>query len=529
MTIAKVVRWTALAVLATLVTLTIVAALGSRTEPLRKLVVATLAERLDSDVELQSFSVDLFPRVVVQGYGLALRLRGQAAEVPPLIEIRGFTVHTSLIDMMRRPRRFRQVMLDGLVVNIPPGGLKKQGPIGYAAKGAADRDPSSAPAGSSPESPILIDELRADGTTLRIIPRREGKLPKEFAIHTLTMRTLGLAQQMPFDAKLTNPVPRGEIDTRGTFGPWQKEDPGSTPLDGSYSFQKADLGTIKGIGGTLDSTGEFKGQLNRIAVKGETRTPDFSLTISKQPVSLDTTFEAVVDGTDGDTYLNRVDARFLETALTAKGAVIGTKGVKGRTVNLNIDIKDGRIEDLLRLAVKSEEPLLRGRVGLTADFHLPPGEPDVIDRLELKGEFDVDAAKFTDRKVQQKLTGMSRRARGLDQDAKTGNVVSDLSGRFRLENAALALSNLAFAIPGATVRLNGVYGLKSEAIEFDGTVRMDATISEAAGVKGVRGFFLKAVDPIFRKRGAGAIVPIKVRGTKDEPKFGLDVGKVFKR
>ena len=43
----------------TLVVLTIVAAAGSRTEPLRKLVVATLEDRLDSHVELKAFSVDL--------------------------------------------------------------------------------------------------------------------------------------------------------------------------------------------------------------------------------------------------------------------------------------------------------------------------------------------------------------------------------------------------------------------------------------------------------------------------------------
>jgi hypothetical protein len=34
---------------------------------------------------------------------------------------------------------------------------------------------------------------------------------------------------------------------------------------------------------------------------------------------------------------------------------------------------------------------------------------------------------------------------------------------------------------------------------------------------------------LFRKKGAGAIVPITVKGTKDDPKFGLDVGRVFKR
>jgi hypothetical protein len=57
---------------------------------------------------------------------------------------------------------------------------------------------------------------------------------------------------------------------------------------------------------------------------------------------------------------------------------------------------------------------------------------------------------------------------------------------------------------------------------------MEATISEAAGSGGIKGFLLKAIDPIFRKKGAGALVPIKVRGTRDKPEFGLDVGRVFR-
>ena len=365
MRIAKTLTWVAVAVLGTLVALTIAAAAGSRTEPLRKLVVATLADRLNSDVELRAFSVDTFPRVVVGGEGLKLRLRGQPEGVPPLIEIASFQVHTSLMDMMRRPRRFRHVTLQGLVVNIPPGGLRRQGnPIGDAmggmggmggTKGAADSAPSTSDAQG--RSPIIIDELTADGAMLRIIPRREGKPPREFAIQALTMRQLGLGQAMPFQAELTNPIPKGQIETAGTFGPWQKGDPGSTPLGGNYTFDKADLGTIKGIGGILRSTGEFNGQLNRIAVKGTTTTPDFQLTTSKQPVPLDTTFEAVVDGTDGDTYLNRVDAQLARTSLTAQGAVVGTKGVKGRTINLNVKIHEG---------LHRRSPETRGRIERTA-------------------------------------------------------------------------------------------------------------------------------------------------------------------
>lgn len=534
----KVVRWIALGVLATLIVLTIVAAAGSRTAPLRRLVVQTLSDRLDSDVSLEAFSVDTFPTVVVSGQGLVIRLRSQAAEHPPLIEIKSFTVHCNLLDMLRRPRRFRTVTLDGLVVNIPPGGLKMRGDDNGAAPGnkpATELTPPPPPsADAAPpqagdhESPIIVGELIAYDAMLRIIPRREGKQPKEFAIHSLRMATLGLGQQMPFTATLTNPIPRGQIETSGTFGPWQKEEPGSTPLAGDYSFQNADLGTIKGIGGTLNSTGTFGGELNRIVVQGKTESADFHIDTAGHPMPLTTAFDAIVDGTDGDTYLTKVDAKLRNTGILAKGAVVGTKGVKGRTVKLDVEIKDGRIEDLLWLAVKGEEPLMVGRVGLKTDFLLPPGEPRVIERLQLQGKFDVDAAKFTDDEIQKKLSGMSQRAQGKDADAKRQNVVSDLSGSFRLRNANLALSNLAFSMPGAVVRLNGSYGLRSEAIDFQGTVRMDATVSEAARKGGFKGLLLKMVDPIFRKQGAGAVIPIKVGGTRDEPKFGLDVGGIFK-
>jgi hypothetical protein len=49
---------------------------------------------------------------------------------------------------------------------------------------------------------------------------------------------------------------------------------------------------------------------------------------------------------------------------------------------------------------------------------------------------------------------------------------------------------------------------------------MDATVSKATG--GVKGFFLKIVDPLFKRNGAGAVIPIHVKGTRDKPQFGLD-------
>jgi hypothetical protein len=505
-------RWFVLAVGCVLVVLAIVAGAGSRTETLRQLVTETLADRLESEIELGAFSVDTFPTVTIRGTGLVVRHRGRT-DVPPLVSIESFKVDGGILGLLSRPRRFRNVVLTGLQINIPPGGVDTK----------PGQQPSPVAANPS-KSPFIIETLRADNAELRIIPRKQGKQSKLFEIHQLEMTSLGVAEKMPFKAQLTNPVPKGTIHSDGEFGPWQKHNPGVTPVAGRYTFANADLGTIKGIDGTLDSTGEFSGQLERIAVNGETRTPDFRVRITDKPVPLTTRFQAVVDGTDGDTYLNDVSATLGRTSLHARGAVTGTRGVKGRTVKLHVKIDDGRIEDLLRLSVKSERPPMIGDVALHADFTLPPGEADVIDRLRLAGEFDVDG-RFTDRGVQAKLTGMSQRAGGREPEI-SDNVMSYLSGRFKLHDGRMTMSNLTFAVPGATVKLDGTYGLRTEQLEFDGTLQMKATISEAAG-GGFKSVFLKVVDPFFRKRNAGAVLPIKIRGTRSEPKFGLDVVKAL--
>ena len=497
-------------------TLAIIAAAGSRTSILRRLVIETLAERLDSEVKLDAFSVDLFPTVDVRGEGLVVQLRGHA-DVPPLLKIRGFVIKGGLFGLVGRPRRFSRITLDGLEINIPPGGPDFAEHYNRAA-GPQSSDPRSS-------SPIQIEHLESIDGLLRLIPKRAGKQPREFLIHRLTMRGIGVTERLPFKAELTNPLPRGVISTEGRFGPWNRDVPGATPIEGQYGFQDADLSTIKGIGGILTSTGEFHGPLGRIEVKGETRTPDFRLDVAGNAMPLSTTFQAVVDGTDGDTYLQAVNARLAGTPIAASGVIAGTPGVKGRTVQVSANIADGRIEDLLRLSVKGKEPLLTGNVSLQSDFTLPPGPDDVVERMRLKGSVDLSSAQFTSGAVRAKLGEMSARASGKPGDVPS-RVISDLEGRFTLARGVLSLAGLKFQIPGAAVQLDGTYGLRSEALDFSGTLRMQATISEAAG-GGAMSVFLKVVDPLFKKKGAGTVLPIRVRGTREQPKFGVDVVKAL--
>ena len=56
---------------------------------------------------------------------------------------------------------------------------------------------------------------------------------------------------------------------------------------------------------------------------------------------------------------------------------------------------------------------------------------------------------------------------------------------------------------------------------------LDAKVSETT--TGVKSLLLKVVDPLFKKDGGGSAIPIKIEGTRHDPKFGLDVRRIFKK
>jgi uncharacterized protein involved in outer membrane biogenesis len=485
-----------------------------RSETLKAKVIALLTEELESEVTIESLEGRVFPRVSVSGRGVVIRHKGRT-DVPPLITIDEFEIRGSFRELMQTPRHVSEVRLRGLHVQIAPGDDDDDDE-------KREKSQAEAQAQTQRLQRVIIDRFEAPDTVITLIPKRAGKQPKVFTVHHLVMDSLGVSQTIPYIAVLTNPVPKGEIETSGTFGPWNVRHPARTPVTGKYVFANANLDTIDGLAGVLSSTGEFRGPLNRIEVHGTTDTPKFQVDAGGQPVPLKTTFTAIVDGSDGDTYLKQVDASFLDTAMTARGAVIGLEGVKGRRIEVDVDMQKGRIEDLLRLAVQSDKPILLGAAKLKAKLVIPPEKKKVIDKLQLDGEFVLSQATFTDAGVQEKLTGLSRRGQGMDKDDEMGDVLSNLRGRFVVANAAARFSSLTFSVPGAAVELSGRYGLRDELIDFRGKLKMQATLSQVAG-GGVKGFFLKAFDPFFKKPGAGMVLPIKIAGTRKAPKFGLDM------
>jgi hypothetical protein len=493
-------------------------------ERLRRNIVASLGRTFQSKVELDAVELRLLPRFHVIGHGLVIRHRRH--EEVPLIAVRQFTVASSLTSMFRS--HVEDVVLDGLEIRLPPKDRDSDG--GGAPE--ATRAPDTGTGTRLPDETetrtarmareIVIDRLTADDSSLTILRRDPSRPPRVWSMHRLRMQSVGATRAMPFQTVLTNAVPPGEIDTQGTFGPWNAEDPSLTPIEGSFVFEQANLGVFNGLKGTLSARGEYRGPLERLDVMGRTTTPDFALTLGNHPIRLEADYHAVVDATNGNTALERVEATLGQTSLIAIGGVYEVPGQKGRRVSLTVTMDKGRLDDVLSLVIDAPKPVMTGGLAMNTALELPPGDRDVVDKLKLQGRFRISDGRFTDPDVQTRIDTLSGRAQPGDE--KVAHVSSQFVGDFALGDGRLALQPVQFDIPGAIVNVIGQYGLRQGSLAFAGHVQMDASMSEAVG--GWKGMILKPFNGLFRRDGR-TFVPIVITGTRGSPKFGLDRGRLF--
>ena len=64
--------------------------------------------------------------------------------------------------------------------------------------------------------------------------------------------------------------------------------------------------------------------------------------------------------------------------------------------------------------------------------------------------------------------------------------------------------------------------LLNHRINLHGEMKVDTKISKTSS--GAKALLLKIMDPLFRKKKKGEIVPVHILGTYEKPQFGLDFG-----
>ena len=480
-------------------------------------VIETLSTRFNSKVELDGFDVSLVKGLEVSGNGLRIFPEDEvvaAGATEPLIALGHFSFHADWTGLFAKPMHVGTVHVSGMAIHIPPREMRVQAPKGQRHIGKIK---------------IVVEEIVCDDSTLVIGTSKPDKEPKQFDLGHIVMRDVGPNTPWDYDATLVNAIPRGDIHAKGTFGPWVNDSPGDSTVTGHYTFDHADLNTIKGLGGMLSSVGDFTGQLDNIVVDGTTETPNFSLDTANHAMPLHTKFHAIVDGTNGDTYLQPVEARLGGTDFASSGSVINVKG-KGHIIDLDVTVPNGRIQDFLELAVKTTPVVMTGRVTMKTKLHIRPGDESVSKKIGLRGGFTLRQIHFTNPDVEDKVDMLSLRAQGDPKAAKPGaeDVRSQMVGQFVMDAGKLSFSKLNYTLPGAAVALTGEYTLDGEKFEFEGKIRTDAKVSQMVASKW-KSILLKPVDPFFKKNGAGAEIPVKISGTKSAPKFGLDLGHKDKK
>lgn len=500
--------------------------LSRRFEPfIREQAIAYLSQRFQSDVQLEGLKIRV-PKasplklirskgagtsVRVEGSGIALRRRA-FQDVEPVLSIGRFSFEVDLGTLWERKPIVRSVVLDRMSIRVPPKGERR-----LTAEAAAPQAPAT---GGQSAPQVRIEDVLIRETVLTVLPKDPTRNPLVFAIRQLQLKSAGpVGTAMTYEAALRNPKPPGEIVSRGRFGPWVADDPAQTFLAGDYTFENADLGVFNGIAGILRSTGSFEGSLSAINAKGEATVPDFRLKMAGNRVPLKAQFEVLVDGTNGNTVLKPVRATLGSTWFTTSGGIIKHEGDRRRSINLNVNMPKGNMRDLLRLTSK-QPPMLEGVVALKTKIGIPPLSGKVRERLTLDGEFHLSNGHFLRANIQEQLDNLSRRGQGQPKNKEINEVFSGMSGRFKLSNEILTFEKLTFAVPGADVALAGDANLDADTIDFRGTLKLQARVSQT--MTGWKRWALKPVDPFFAKEGAGTFLRVKVDGTFKEPKFGLD-------
>ncbi len=548
----RVLLWTAGILALVLAILGVAAQLAiDRVEPvLRARVTDALDKRFDSRVELDRFHVSVLRGFQAEGEGLRLYPRRLLTD-QPLIAVARFRFRVSWTGLIETPMHIGRVFIEGMAINIPPK-EQRLPPIPKTIPRTSTSAPAkpSTPSDSQPSltGKIIVNEILIQDTRLLIGTSKPGKMPLDFEISRIDLHQVGVGRPMKFEATLVNPKPVGNIQSNGYFGPFRQDDPGESPVWGTYIFSHADLATFKGIGGILSSTGKYQGPLNRLTVDGQADVPDFRLNTGNHPMPLHTTFHAIVDGTSGDTFLQPVEAQLAHSHFTVTGSVVrvpaanspvnngavpvaqAPPGPRGHNITLDVAMNNARIEDFLKLAVHTDPPVMNGNLRLNAKLLIPPGDVRVTDKIHLDGSFDVTTAHFGSDSIQKKIDELSRIGLGHPRDPDLhanfpppdSNTPADVKGTFTLANARMDFPALDFSVPGADIDMAGIYTLDGSRFDFHGHAKLLARPSQMT--TGWKSLLLRAVDPFLAKQGYGTVVPIEIGGTKSEPHFGLDFG-----
>jgi len=472
----------------------------------RDAITRALESATSRRVEIGGFSQSYFPPGCTAENVRVLSDGQQDGQ--PLITLRKIVVQGSFTGMFTSPKRLARVKLVGMHLVIPHKGPHSTGVAlntGAGGKGLA------------------ISRIVADGAVLDFVKEERNKPPYRLTVNKLIVTGVNEGKPMAYQTVLTNTEPPGVIRAQGKFGPWHPNDPGSTQVSGAFTYTDADLGEFHGINGKLQGKGTFQGPLGHMETEGTTEVPSFHVSGSANAVHLNVSFHAIVNGTNGDTYLEPADATFLRSRLIARGGIEDGNGQQGKTATLAISVPSGRIEDILRLFVKTKSAPVSGAVSISGKLVWPPGPADFVRKIRMDLDFGIDRGRFTSENTQGTIDKLGKSGEGeskseLKEDPRT--LLSDLRGHVAFRDGIANFQNVSLAVSGASAKIHGTYSLVDSQVDLDGVLYTRGKLSDATS--GLKAVLAKLITPFFKKKHDVKQIPFKITGTFADANVSLD-------
>jgi hypothetical protein len=475
-------------------------------------IAPMLEDVLASQVTFTGYHRTYFPRPGFVATGITMR-RKSAPNLPPLGHVDTMVVLGTWSDLIMLRQRVELVDITGLHIVVPPIGSKEN---------HQDFPPGSGKDFDGPDTMIerfvvhksLLDIMRMDGKRL------------SFPIKQLEIRNLHKGEALTYAIEMQNAIPTGYILAHGSMGPMNSNDFALTPVTGNFAFTQVNLHDVGDISGTLDARGVFKGTLQAMEVETNAQTTNFAVTDGKAtPVS--GAMQCTLYASNGNMDIHAIDVKIRETNIHAAGSIKGAPKI----TNLDIVVDKGRAEDVMQPFIHDVVPIT-GPVWLKSHAYVGPPGDGFMERLRVSGTLNVPAEKVSDRETEKSLSAFSERARG-DRKPNTGvvsdnkppnepsDVLSSVEGPAKIENSVASTPRLTFKVAGATATLRGTFRFHDQAVHLTGDLKMDTDISHTA--TGFKSFLLKPLAPFFKKKNAGAVVPIAVTGTPGHYQVAQDI------
>jgi hypothetical protein len=469
------------------------------------MLVSGLQDTFKTRVKIEKFRRFYFPHPGCEADLVTLESSAKNPGGMPIATIRRMKIIGRYSDLILRPHHLAEIRLEGLHVRIPAPS-ERDGPGGGGRSGEESWN-------------ISIGSVTADGSVLEFA-KQNDKESLKFDVHTLRVESIAPGGPMYYDVKMHIPEPPGELESKGTFGPWRLGQIEKIPLQGLVTLRNASLDKYPGIGGTVQSDDRFSGTLEQLQVIGNANVTDFHLKQPSHSVRLTSQFLVTVDTLKGEARLRNVTAKIGQSNLQVQGNVAKNTKHGRRETSLDFSIAQGRAEDLLWLFNSAAKPPMLGAATCSGHVVVPKFGSGFLKQLALTGRFEVHDGHFQ-KPTQKKANELSARALGMKLkdgfDAPEAAVTS-LSSEVTIANGVVQLSRLYFELPGARARVQGTYGLSSHQVDLHGNLWTDSTVSK--DTTGIASVMLKPIDPLFRRKHAGAMVGVEMTGDMDEPHFG---------